>query len=78
MSFTPLFFNHFSLGLNREKCSNESRENKTKQTHASAADSLPIRIDNLDWSASEATHHPACMDIFPTINQTCYPYLPSR
>ena len=44
------FFNNFSLSLNRKKtCGKESHENETKHIHASAADLLHFRIENLDW-----------------------------
>ena len=49
-SFAPLFFNHFSLSLNKKKaCGNETHEKETKHIHASAADLLHIKIGNLDW-----------------------------
>ena len=43
----------------KKTCDNESHEKETKHIHASAADLLHIRIGNLDWSASEASLHPA-------------------
>ena len=45
-TFTPQFFNHFSLSLNRKKnCGNESLEEKTTELniHASVASLLNIR-----------------------------------
>ena len=47
-SFSPPFFSHFSLSLNRKKPGNEGHEKETKHIYASAADLLHIRIGNLD------------------------------
>ena len=47
-SFSPPFFSHFSLSLNRKKPGNEGHEKETKHIHASAANLLHIRIGNLD------------------------------
>ena len=76
--FAPPFFNHFSLSLNREKRVVRSYEKETKPIHASAADLLHIRKGSLNWSAREASCHPAFMGMGLTINHTCWPYLPSR
>ena len=52
-------------------CGNQSHEKETKAIHASAADLLHIRIENLDWSAREASGHSSFMGICPTISHTC-------
>ena len=55
----------------KKTCDNESHEKKTKYIHALTADLLHIRIGNLDWSAREASCHPAFMDICPNISHKC-------
>ena len=52
-TFSPPFFNHFRMALNRKKTygnerSNEGHEKETKHDQVSAADLLHIRIENLD------------------------------
>ena len=48
-SFAPPFFNHFSLSLKKRNCGNMSHQKETKPIHASAANLLHIRIENLVW-----------------------------
>ena len=55
----------------KKACGNESHETETKHIHASAANILHIRVENLDWSAREVSHYPAFMGIFRTISYTC-------
>ena len=70
-SFAALFFNHFSLSLNRKETGgNENHGKETKHIHASAADLLHIGTGNLDWRAREASLHPAFIAICPTISHT--------
>ena len=49
----------------KKACGNESHEKESKHIHASAAEG------NLDWSAREASHHPAFMSICLIISHTC-------
>ena len=48
-TFTPPFFNHFSLSLNRKKPVAMRAMRENLNIHASAADLLHIRIGILDW-----------------------------
>ena len=45
----------------KKTCDNESHEKKTKYIHALAADLLHVRTGNLNFSAREASCHPAFM-----------------
>ena len=71
--FRSTIFQPFQFEPEQKKklCGNESLDKETKHIHASVADLLHIRTGNLDWSAREASLHPAFMGIRSTISHTC-------